>query len=638
LIHLFGHCQYIRFTTDRCGFIERLKHMVKKHSGNIEKFFHPIPMYKKVLFAFSFTGLLIQSAYAQQLLGIANSNYAGTNGVYMNPSSIADSRHGFYLNFFTFDGHITNNYLRFTGPDLAQSLADDYFGKDDQYLQERLNGKPKMFTMAADVRLPSFMLKLSPKHSFAFVSRMRTAVQGNNISEDILRAFRYGTDKESLQNVFNNSHFNFNVNSFIETGLTYGRVMIDKDKHFVKGGLTVKRLYGVYSAHLINKDLGYTIKEDAGGSSMLHIQSLNTQMGYSRDQFDIDYSSILNRQMPGKGWGFDMGFTYEYRPDIDEYRYTMDGKERLDNRKNKYKFRFGAALMDVGGIRYNNAGLTRSYNVIRHDVTITSEDLENTSADRIDDLLVDLLDIKPSEQTNSFRSALPTALNFNLDYRIANRLYVNTSIIQNVRGRYAIGMRQNSMVTVTPRIEMKWLELAFPLSMMNNYGDFAFGTMLKLGPVFVGSDNIGGFINSGKPFGANIYAGMALPIFKGKKKDKDKDGVSNRKDQCKTVAGNWEFMGCPDSDGDGVQDSQDACPALAGLVALKGCPDTDGDGIADAEDKCPTEAGLAKFTGCPDTDNDNIIDSEDNCPSVAGLAQFNGCPDKNGDGIADKED
>jgi outer membrane protein OmpA-like peptidoglycan-associated protein len=185
---------------------------------------------------------------------------------------------------------------------------------------------------------------------------------------------------------------------------------------------------------------------------------------------------------------------------------------------------------------------------------------------------------------------------------------------------------------------MKWLELSFPLSLMNNYGDFAFGTMLKLGPVFVGSDNIGGFVNSGKPFGTNVYAGMALPIFKGKKKDKDKDGVSNRKDECKKVAGVWEFRGCPDSDGDGVQDSQDACPSLAGLASLKGCPDTDNDGIADSDDKCPAEAGLGKFGGCPDTDGDNIIDSEDNCPSIAGLAQFNGCPDTDGDNIPDKED
>lgn len=531
-------------------------------------------MFKKLLFIATSAVLLTQYSQAQQLLGIANSNYAGTNGIYMNPSSIADSRHGFYFNLFTFDGMLTNNYLRYSGPNLAESLVNDDFGKDNEYLQERLNGKPKMFAAGAEVRLPSFMLKLSPKHSFAVASRFRTSIQGNNIAEDIFKVIKYGAGSEAMQNVYNNSHFNFNVNSFLETGITYGRVLIDQDKHFIKGGVTVKRLTGVYSAHLINKELGYTIKEDAEGNPMLEIQRLNMQMGYSRGNFEIDpQETLFNRNAPGKGWGMDIGFTYEYRPDIEDYRYTMDGKERLDNRKNKYKYRVGVALMDMGGIKYNDSGLSRSYNISRQNVVISAEDIENSNIDDIDELLIDVLDIKPSEQSSFFRSGLPTALHLNLDYRIADRLYVNTTILQGLRGRHGLGMRQNAMLAVVPRIEMKWLELSFPLSLVNNYSSFTFGTMVKIGPLFVGSDNISGLVGMGKPFGTNVYAGMAIPIFKGKKKDKDNDGVSNRKDECKTVPGLWDFKGCPDSDGDGVQDSQDACPDVQGLPGSNGCPE-----------------------------------------------------------------
>ncbi len=120
--------------------------------------------------------------------------------------------------------------------------------------------------------------------------------------------------------------------------------------------------------------------------------------------------------------------------------------------------------------------------------------------------------------------------------------------------------------------------------------------------------------------------------------DKDKDGVADNLDACPDVAGIPALNGCPDKDGDGITDAQDACPDAAGLMQFGGCPDTDGDGVMDKEDKCPTVKGLANFNGCPDTDGDGIIDTEDACPTVKGATQFKGCPDTDGDGIADKDD
>jgi hypothetical protein len=74
---------------------------------------------------------------------------------------------------------------------------------------------------------------------------------------------------------------------------------------------------------------------------------------------------------------------------------------------------------------------------------------------------------------------------------------------------------------------MKWFEISTPLTMFNNYQQFAVGSMVKLGPLFVGSDNLMAVAGLGKPFGADVYMGLTLPIYKGKKRDSDKDGVSN---------------------------------------------------------------------------------------------------------------
>jgi outer membrane protein OmpA-like peptidoglycan-associated protein len=162
--------------------------------------------------------------------------------------------------------------------------------------------------------------------------------------------------------------------------------------------------------------------------------------------------------------------------------------------------------------------------------------------------------------------------------------------------------------------------------------------MVRFGPLILGSNNVFSYVGKRDVYGANVYFLLKIPILHRVKKDKDNDGVSDRKDKCPTVPGVWEFKGCPDRDGDHVQDSEDHCPDEPGLVQLVGCPDSDGDGISDKNDMCPDSAGTAEFKGCPDTDGDKVIDRLDECPFDAGLAEFKGCPDKDADGTPDKLD
>ncbi len=145
--------------------------------------------------------------------------------------------------------------------------------------------------------------------------------------------------------------------------------------------------------------------------------------------------------------------------------------------------------------------------------------------------------------------------------------------------------------------------------------------------------------------------GATLGIFIGKQvkqeeivKDRDKDGIPDKDDECPDEPGTALTHGCPDKDGDGIADKNDKCPDVPGTAKYNGCPvpDTDGDGINDEEDKCPTVKGVAKYQGCPvpDSDGDGINDEEDKCPNVKGVARYNGCPipDSDGDGVNDEED
>ncbi len=134
-----------------------------------------------------------------------------------------------------------------------------------------------------------------------------------------------------------------------------------------------------------------------------------------------------------------------------------------------------------------------------------------------------------------------------------------------------------------------------------------------------------------------ISAGLSYGFGSG---DRDKDGVSDKKDKCPDTPGLKEFEGCPDTDGDGITDNEDNCPEEAGPAENNGCPDTDGDGVLDKDDACPEEAGLAALNGCPDQDGDGVADPDDECIDVAGPEENKGCPwpDQDGDGVADKDD
>jgi outer membrane protein OmpA-like peptidoglycan-associated protein len=179
----------------------------------------------------------------------------------------------------------------------------------------------------------------------------------------------------------------------------------------------------------------------------------------------------------------------------------------------------------------------------------------------------------------------------------------------------------------------------------NLAGNFQFGSMIRLGPIVIGTNNLSSvmaYMKNGESkrdvYGADIYALVKIPIPHGKVKDRDKDGISDKKDLCIDQPGIWEFKGCPDRDKDHIQDSEDACPDEPGTAEFKGCPDRDGDKIIDKLDSCPDDAGLAEFDGCPDRDGDKIIDKEDECADTPGLAEFKGCPDKDGDKIPDHKD
>ncbi len=503
---------------------------------------------------------------------------------------------------------------------------------------ENLNGKDKSGIIGATILLPSFMVNLSDRSALAFSTRVRSIINIDNISEELAKlAYEDFNYEPYLRKELTNANVNLQGNAWAETALTFATVLSNKDEHFFKGGVTLKVLQGISSGYVFVNELNYRF--DANDTLSLFQSKVQYGISDNFDSLKLDGSiNSQNFKLASKpGMGFDIGFVYEFRPDIEKYRYNMDGREGLLRPdKEKYLLKIGVALLDFGKIKYNRSGYSQDFRADIRDWDLSEFTPE--TIEELNDSLRRLFDFN-GKASESFWVSMPTALSIQIDYNFAPNFYLNFSpyIALNRGTNITSKTHYYSTYSLTPRYDLKWLGVAIPIQ-ADEFGRIRAGLSLRLGPVWVGSNSLISNSIAKQVYDFDAYMMIKIPIFRSIKRDSDKDGVSNKLDLCPDKPGLWLMHGCPDTDGDGITDQKDECPNDPGTEALNGCPDRDGDGIADQNDRCPDHFGLPEFNGCPDTDGDGIVDFEDECPDQTGKAELKGCPDRDNDGIADKED
>lgn len=613
------------------------------------------PMIQRSLVSclFLFTGILLN---AQDFMSYYNSNYAGIFGVHLNPASIADSRNKFDMTLFGASIGIQNNYIgmkrsaldtpgkRFDFSDGSYPAFDD---PDFQwnYLVERQDDQRKSVFLGNNIYLPSFLIGLKDRSSLGFSWRMRNYLNVDGVEPELAHQMWLAL-KDSVQwnNTLHNEKFSLQFMSWAEYNATYAMVLKDEDDSYFKAGATLKVLQGLGAMYMFINDLHYEVNHE----DTITLLNTHVQYGHSTN-FELEAGRLKYKYVSNINFGLDLGAIYEYRPERSKYRYEMDGEKDIDMRyANKYKFKAGISIMDIGGMKFRKGPKSRNFTAnVDHwfiddlefdGVIVDGTDTTNLnfSVLTFDDTLFNRFGQEPEDEY--FYMNTPTTLNIMADYNIWKDFYACMNFY------WALPMKKNAhkiheitTISITPRWDWKWFGVYFPLS-YNSYRNFNTGVDLRLGPLFLGTNSLAGLFGKRDIYGTDFHFLLRVPILHRKPKDKDLDKVSDKKDKCKTTPGVWEFAGCPDRDGDHIEDVVDACPDDPGLKEFNGCPDRDGDKIIDKEDACPDDKGLADFKGCPDRDGDRIIDKEDDCPDEPGIVMFKGCPDTDMDSIMDKHD
>lgn len=572
--------------------------------------------------------LLLQTSFAQRYYGISNSNYAGVNGLYINPANISDNRLASDIHLISGNGVVNQNYGYISSFDnLVNAIKD---GTDIKFIKNS-NSNDVGFAVLGEVRGPSFMFQLDKKQAFGFLSKGRVIGSGRGINSNLFTLLNDGIKDIEVANgtSFNSGKVNTTINAFTELGIVYGREIINKGHNFLKAGITLKRYNGLEFSSIQFKDFNIKII-DTATSRVEFNGAIAASKSFNNDNgFDDITSNNLLFGGKGNGIGFDIGAVYEFRDDnpISTLR-----------EENKYKFKLGFSLQDIGSMTYKASSDNENYLINTNGPkTVNNADTANIDFQDVTSYFRTIPGVTATKNNSSTKVQAPTTLTLYGDYRFSKRFYLNALFTGGLVSDKNPGNKTAFQTVVTPRYESKFFDAGLPISYNALSKDVKAGLGLRVGFLFVGSDDfLTSLMGIGKLTGSNLYAGLRVAFpYKKAKERQDNDALP---EPVKEVAKVPEIIAPLDSDKDGIIDTEDKCPTVFGIVAFKGCPDTDADGMEDSEDKCPTVIGIAAFNGCPDTDGDGLQDNEDECPTEKGVIALKGCPDSDGDGVADKND
>jgi len=594
-----------------------------------------------ILFIFIFT-----EDFSQDYFSYGGGNFSGINQVIANPAAAADNRLMLDIVVAGLDFNFNNSWfalkresLKYTNKQFPATWKNNTPNLPDNIFKNFIvipSQKSHALLLETKLILPSFLLQLNSKNSIAITWQLRQMCNIDGIS----RQFGYLFEKElDLSVTQNNRVQNKNLSviqmTWAEYGFTYARVLKQDKEHFIKAGITPKLLQGIEAAYLVVKNLDFLLSTKDTNSYF------NTSFSFARSanfKSPINNGKIVNdfyRFVSKPGLGFNLGFIYEWRPDYQKYN-TGGVTNTWRKDLNKYKIKFGAAITDIGRIKFKKAGTF--YDL---DVALKKDNVANyltvSNYAMLDSLLRD--DFSDKTASDEFSILLPTAINTQVDFQLNQLFYLNLSThIGNFFKNNLYRVHNYSALCFAPRIEHYWFELSLPFTYnvlsAQRFNYLNAGLNLRLGPLSIGSNNVSTLFK-GDFSSFNCYALLKWSIPYKRIRDRDQDGLSDKKDICPDLFGELAFEGCPDADGDKIPDYLDSCPHKSGLQQHNGCPDQDGDGISDAEDQCPSEKGRLTTHGCPDSDDDSIADRNDLCPGLKGSAKYQGCPDSDNDSIHD---
>lgn len=431
---------------------------------------------------------LSQKLFSQEELGYINSNYAGVNGLFLNPSANVDSKIFIDAHIVGLNAFVHSNVLFFPKSDfspIAGTVGDPLVDETD----ERKRGFTNMELIGPSVAVSW------DKHAFGLFTRLRTFTDADMTKTLFVLALKDFNYTPYFKQSFKESASINNITWF-ETGISYGYMQTISNFETLNWGINIKRLTGINatSVAISNLDFLYNKKKNFG---------INT--------FEGSYRIVEPAWGIGTGWGIDLGVNYQVKLDgIVGYRPNTKagGCKHIE-----YKYKLGLSLIDIGWFSVDGNAVVQEYKYTGQPFNFDTSKAQ--SPEDIDKLIVNNLNNNQITQarTNNFTATLPFAISAQFDYNFENFFYLNVTTITGFK--LPNQATRIDILSVTPRYERKYFEVSAPLSLID-YRYIQLGLALRFGNnLIIGTNRLDSFLGGIRDvYGGDIYFNLKFAFYR----------------------------------------------------------------------------------------------------------------------------
>jgi len=456
------------------------------------------------------------SGKAQEMHGYVNSNYAGITGSLINPSSLITSKVYLDINVLGLHVNADNNYVYLSKNDfkfsnflsLSPQLPrheDPVMGGLREYY-DRYNTNLKHAFSQVRLLGPSAMFATG-NQAFGLSTSYRVIASGNDIPYDLAKFALEGISyyPQHRINYTNEKDFRLASLAMAEISGSYSRILYRHNREYYAAGISLKGLFATAGAFGFVDNIDYMIPN----SDDIVVYNANGRFGTS---LPIDYNNndvlIPGQLFSGKGFGLDIGFTYQK---MEQGHSTKAYSAYCEIPYQPYKFRLGVSLLDLGSVRFKknpvwmNLKNSSAYwkNVGDENYASVNELFSNISREFTGDEL----------NYTAFAIGLPTALSIQFDYHVNKNIYVNSIWVQPVIMSDASVVRP-AQLSVTPRFETNHFEIALPV-ILYEYKYPRIGLSARFYKIIIGTDKLGSFFGMNDFTGMDFYLMLKFQFFKG---------------------------------------------------------------------------------------------------------------------------
>jgi len=425
---------------------------------------------------------------AQEFIGLRTDNYAGSNGMLLNPAMPITGKLPWDVNVFTLGVYEDNNYISIPENMIKYVTTSDSIIDIDYFNPKKIYAHGSVLA-----QLPSAFLKFD---DFAAGIFFTARAAGYALSENEVHGIAGIKDVPLYTNI-DMPAFNAGVLVWAEAGLNAEATLERNSVFAVHLGGNIKYLSGLEALGFENNS-EFTYVRDTINTTATHF---DTEFDYTKNLGSNSLFDKNNFGLNGSGVGLDVGVIYEVKK-----------RSKFKFSKNQeYIWKFGLSIVDLGMIKYTkNSG---TYHLVNEESLIVS----NAELDSIDDIdefnrtgARIIYDLSAAAQDgNKFTMYLPAAFVISAEKAFNKNIYAQALIVRRIPHFNTNLIARSNVFALTPRYETKNVSFCIPMQLYEDR-EFRIGAAARFMFFTVGSDNLLTFIKQSEYSSVNLYVGIKL--------------------------------------------------------------------------------------------------------------------------------